>query len=146
MQRMVKRLRRDLPRHFEQATYLRLQNKLFTKLAVVRDDLMDKMEEAAQRKGFSLNIDEAGAVSLTPLMDGKVLSSEDFERLDSSRKKVIKDQSSSVLNTIADLSRQVNRSEQEFRAKELQLAQEHAAGWWIACSAPSARNSQTARP
>jgi predicted ATP-dependent protease len=128
MQRMVKRLRRDLPRHFEQASYLRLQNKLFTRLALVRDDLMDKMEEAAQKKGFSLNIDEAGAVSLTPLLDGKVLNSEDFERLDSSRKKVIKDQSSSVLNTIADLSRQVNRSEQEFRAKELQLAQEHAAG------------------
>lgn len=128
MQRVVKRLRRDLPRHFEQASYLRLQNKLFTKLAVARDDLMDRMEEAAQKKGFSLNIDEAGAVSLTPLMEGKVLSSEDFERLDSSRKKTIKDQSSAVLNTIADLSRQVNRNEQEFRTKEMQLAQEHAAG------------------
>ena len=128
MQRVVKRLRRDLPRHFEQASYLRLQNKLFTKLALARDDLMDKMEETAQKKGFSMNIDEAGAVSLTPLVDGKVLSSEDFDRLDSSHKKIIKDQSSAVLNAIADLSRQVNRNEQEFRAKEVQLAQEHAAG------------------
>jgi hypothetical protein len=57
MQRVVRRLRRDLPRHFEQAGYLRLQNKLFTKLALVRDDLMDQMEEAAQKKGFSMNID-----------------------------------------------------------------------------------------
>lgn len=127
LQRVVKRLRRDLPRHFEQASYLRLQNKLFTKLAVVRDDLMDRMEEAAQKKGFSLNIDDAGAVSLTPLVDGKVLTSEEFERLETSHKKVLKDQSSSVLNTIADISRLVNKSEQEFRAKELQLAQEHAA-------------------
>jgi len=127
LQRIVKRLRRDLPRHFEQASYLRLQNKLFTKLALVRDDLMDRMDEAAQKKGFSLNIDDTGAVSLTPLVDGKVLSSEEFERLESSRKKVIKDQSSAVLNTIADLSRLVNKSEQEFRAKEVQLAQEHAA-------------------
>ena len=128
MQRVVRRLRRDLPRHFEQASYLRLQNKLFTKLALARDDLMDKMEEAAQKKGFSMNIDEAGAVSLTPLLDGKVLSSEDFDRLDSSHKKIIKDQSSAVLTAIAELSRQVNRNEQEFRAKEIQLAQEHAAG------------------
>jgi len=127
LQRIVKRLRRDLPRHFEQASYLRLQNKLFTKLALVRDDLMDRMEEAAQKKGFSLNIDDAGAVSLTPLVDGKVLTSEDFERLESAQKKVLKDQSSAVLNTIADLSRLVNKSEQEFRAKELQLAQVHAA-------------------
>lgn len=127
LQRIVKRLRRDLPRHFEQASYLRLQNKLFTKLALVRDDLMDRMDEAAQKKGFSLNIDDSGAVSLTPLVDGKVLSSEEFERLESSQKKVIKDQSSAVLNTIADLSRLVNKSEQEFRAKEVQLAQEHAA-------------------
>jgi predicted ATP-dependent protease len=128
LQRIVKRLRRDLPRHFEQASYLRLQNKLFTKLALVRDDLMDRMEEAAQKKGFSLNIDDAGAVSLTPLLDGKVLTSEEFERLESSQKKSLKDQSSSVLNTIADLSRLVNKSEQEFRAREIQLAQEHAAG------------------
>lgn len=128
LQRTVKRLRRDLPRHFEQASYLRLQNKLFTKLALVRDDLMDRMEEAAQKKGFSLNIDDAGAVSLTPLLDGKVLTSEEFERLEASQKKVLKDQSSAVLNTIADLSRLVNKSEQEFRAKEIQLAQEHAAG------------------
>lgn len=128
LQRTVKRLRRDLPRHFEQASYLRLQNKLFTKLALVRDDLMDRMEEAAQKKGFSLNIDDAGAVSLTPLLDGKVLTSEEFERLEASQKKVLKDQSSAVLNTIADLSRLVNKSEQEFRAREVQLAQEHAAG------------------
>jgi len=127
LQRIVKRLRRDLPRHFEQASYLRLQNKLFTKLALVRDDLMDRMEDAAQKKGFSLNIDDAGAVSLTPLVGGKVLTSEEFERLESSQKKVLKDQSSAVLNTIADLSRLVNKSEQEFRAKEVQLAQEHAA-------------------
>jgi predicted ATP-dependent protease len=127
LQRVVKRLRRDLPRHFEQASYLRLQNKLFTKLALVRDDLMDRMDEAAQKKGFSLNIDDAGAVSLTPLVDGKVLTSEEFERLESSQKKVLKDQSSAVLNAIADLSRLVNKSEQEFRAKEVQLAQEHAA-------------------
>jgi predicted ATP-dependent protease len=128
LQRVVKRLRRDLPRHFEQASYVRLQNKLFTKLAVTRDDLMDRMEQVAQKKGFSLNIDDSGSVSLTPLVDGKVLTSEEFERLENTHKKVLKDQSSAVLNTIADLSRLVSKSEQEFRTKEVMLAQEHAAG------------------
>ncbi len=85
------------------------------------------MEEAAHKKGFSLNFDDSGAVSLTPLVDGKVLSSEEFDKLDASLKKVLKDQSSSVLNTISDLSRMVNRNEQDFHAKELLLAQEHAA-------------------
>lgn len=126
LQRVVKRLRRDLPRHFEQASYLRLQNKLFTKLAVTRDDLMGKMEDVAQKKGFSLNIDDNGAVSLTPLVDGKVLTSEEFERLDTAHKKALKDQSSMVLNAIADISRLVNKKEQEFQAKENLLAQEHA--------------------
>lgn len=128
LQKVVKRLRRDLPRHFEQVTYIRSQNRLFTRLAGVRDDLMDRMEEAAQKKGFSLNIDDSGAVSLTPLIDGKVLTSEEFDGLEIARKKMLKDQSSSVLNTIADLSRMVTRTEQEFRTKELQLAQGHAAG------------------
>lgn len=127
LQRAVKRLRRDLPRHFEQTSYLRLQNKLFTKLAGVRDGLVGEMEEAASKRGFSLNIDESGAVSLTPLMDGKVLTSEEFERLDVALKKDIKDQSSAVLDTISRLSRLVHKHEQEFRAQERHLAQEHGA-------------------
>lgn len=124
---VVKRLRRDLPRHFEQASYLRSQNKLFTKLSGIRDDLLGKMEEVAQKKGFSLNFDDSGTVSLTPLIDGKVLTSEEFDRLDVPLKKNLKDQSSSVLNSIADLSRLVNKNEQEFRTQELMLAQEHGA-------------------
>lgn len=124
---VVRRLRRDLPRHFEQASYQRLQNKLFSRLAGVREDLLARMEDAAQKKGFSLNIDDSGAVSLTPLVDGKVLTMEEFERLDAPLKKSLKDQSGTVLNTIADLSRLVNKSEQEFQAQELKLAQDHGA-------------------
>ena len=127
LQRSVKRLRRDLPRHFEQTSYLRLQNKLITKLAGVRDGLVGEMEEAASKKGFSLNIDDSGTVSLTPLMDGKVLTSEEFERLDVALKKDIKDQSSAVLDTISRLSRLVHKHEQEFRTQEHHLAQEHGA-------------------
>lgn len=125
---VVRRLRRDLPRHFEQAGYLRLQNKLFNKLSGIREDLLDKMEDAAQKKGFSLNIDDSGSVSLTPLVDGKVLTTEEFERLDARLKKNLKDQSGAVLDAIADLSRLVNKSEQEFQAQELKLAQDHGAG------------------
>lgn len=125
LQRAVKRLRDDLPRHFEQTTYLRLQNKLASKLAGVRDDLIRKMEEAASQRGFSLNIDETGAVSLTPLLDGKVLTSEDYDRLDISIKRDIKDQSSAVLDTISSLSRKVHKHEQEFRVQEHHLALEH---------------------
>lgn len=127
LHKAVKRLRRDLPRHFEQANYVRSQNKLFTRLSTARDDLVAKMEEAASNKGFSLNLDDSGAVSLTPLVDGKVLTSEDFERLDVSLKKGLKDQSSAVLNTIANLSRLVNKHEQNYRAQEHSLAQEHGA-------------------
>lgn len=127
LQRAVKRLRRDLPRHFEQSSYIRLQNKLFTKLSGVRDDLVGKMEDVASKGGFSLNIDDSGAVSLTPLVDGKVLTSEEFERLDSSLKKEIKNQSSAVLNSISGLSRLVHKHEQEFRVQEHHLAQEHGA-------------------
>jgi len=127
IQKAVKRLRRDLPRHFELASYQRIQNKLFSKLNVLREDLLDKMEEIASRKGFTLNIDDSGAVSLTPLIDGKVLSSEEYERLDGSLKKNLKDQSSTLLYTITTLSRQVTKHEQEFRAQEHSLALEHGA-------------------
>lgn len=127
LQRAMKRLRRDLPRHFEQSSYLRLQSKLFSKLAVVRDNLVDKMEQSANKHGFGFSIDDAGSVSLTPLLDGKVLTSEEYERLDTSLKKGIKDQSGAVLDAIARLSRQVHKHEQEFQSQEYHLAQEHGA-------------------
>lgn len=127
LQALIKRLRRDLPRHFEQASYLRSQNKLFTQLVGARDKLLEKMEEVAQQKGFSLNFDDSGSVSITPLMDGKILTAEEFDRLAAPLKKNLKNQSSAVLTSLADLSRLVNKNEQEFREQELSLAQEHGA-------------------
>lgn len=127
VQRAVKRLRKDLPRHFEQSSYLRLQNKLFTKLSIIRDDIVGRMEDVATKKGFSLSIEDSGAITLTPLVEGKVLTPEEYDRLDSTRKKGIKDQSGVVLNTIAELSRLVSKHEQDFQTQEFELAQEHAA-------------------
>jgi len=127
LHRAIKRLRRDLPRHFEQARYIRSQNRLLAKLASAREDLMGKMEETAGRYGFSLNMDPTGGITLTPLVEGKVLTSEEFERLDAPVKKGIKAQSAAVLAAISDLTRQVNRCEQEFRLQEQRLEATHGA-------------------
>ena len=105
LQRAMRRLRRDLPRHFEKASYQRSQSKLLAQLASAREDLMGKMEETAGRHGFSLAIDGTGGISLTPLVEGKVLTSEEYDRLDAPRKKDIKAQSSAVLTAISDLTR-----------------------------------------
>ncbi len=127
LQRAMRRLRRDLPRHFEQAGYVRSHNKLLAQLASAREDLMGKMEETAGRHGFSLNLDATGGIALTPLVEGKVLTSEEYERLDALRKKDLKAQSAAVLAALSDLTRQVNRCEQEFRLQEQRLETAHGA-------------------
>jgi predicted ATP-dependent protease/tRNA C32,U32 (ribose-2'-O)-methylase TrmJ len=123
----MRRLRRDLPRHFEKASYQRSQSKLLAQLASAREDLMGKMEETAGRHGFSLAIDSTGGIALTPLVEGKVLTSEEYDRLDAPRKRDIKAQSSAVLTALSDLTRQVNRCEQEFRIQEQRLETAHGA-------------------
>ncbi|WP_462323972.1 Lon protease family protein [Desulfoplanes sp.] len=122
----IKNIRKDLPAKFEHESYVTRHDGLINAYNLKREGLLDDMEAKANAQGFSLNTDEDGSLSLYPLVEGKVLSTDEYERLDRYQRNRLKKQSSAIMDTVVALSRQINREEQEFKEKERSLDREIA--------------------
>ncbi len=117
----VKEIRRDIPARFEHEAYVTRHDALFNEYSQKRETLLESMETQANARGFSLHADDDGGLSLYPLIEGKVLSPEEYERLEPAQRKKLKNQSASIMDTVLELSRRINREEQGFKEREKTL-------------------------
>jgi predicted ATP-dependent protease len=122
----LREIRHDLPARYEHDSYVTRHDTLINAYNLKRDSLLETMEARANARGFSLTADEDGSLSLYPLVEGKVLSPEEYERLDHALRQSLKKQSSAIMDEVIDLSRQINKEEQDFREKEQDLEREVA--------------------
>ncbi len=122
----IRRIRHDLPARYEHESYVTRHDALINAYNLKREGLLETMEARANARGFSLNADEDGSLSLYPLIEGKVLSPEDYERLERSLRQNLKQQSAAIMDEVLDLSRQINKEEQAFRKEEQKLEREVA--------------------
>jgi len=122
----LRSIRKAVPLQFDQESYIRKHDKLAKDLAATRETLLDRMEAEAVRNGFSLSVDDNGSLTLFPLVEGKVLTPEEYDRLDSATRNRLKARTDDVMLSIGDLSRQVNREELNFKEKEQRLEKESA--------------------
>jgi len=77
---LVEALEREIPRAFESEEYERRRRELAGELAARRAVLEQELDAYAREHGFAVQQTLAGVVSV-PLVDGKPLSREEFERL-----------------------------------------------------------------
>ncbi|WP_028574056.1 Lon protease family protein [Desulfonatronovibrio hydrogenovorans] len=123
----VKRIRESIPSGFEQDFYVRKHGDLIKDYNDARESLLSRMENQAHKNGFSLNVDESGSLTLFPLVEGKVLTPEEFEKLNPDLRRSLKDESSRIMEALLGLSRQISKKEQDLRENEKQLDREVAA-------------------
>jgi len=117
-------VRAAIAARFEQETYRRKHESLFKRFSAKRDSLFDKMEETARGRGFSLDMDDAGALTIMPMVGGKVMGDEEYGRLAPARRKMLKTKGERLLSEIGVFLRKINLSEQGFRQNELKLHRE----------------------
>jgi len=122
----VKKIRESIPSGFEQDFYVRKHGDLVKEYNEIRENLLSRMENQANKNGFNLNVDETGSLTLFPLVEGKVLTPEEFEKLNPDIKKNLKQDSNKIMEALLGLSRQITKKEQDLRENEKQLDQEVA--------------------
>lgn len=132
---MVKALsdvREAISATFDQDAYRRKHETLFKRFSAKRDSIFSKMESLARTKGFALDMDDAGALTLMPMVGGKVMGDEEYGRLAPARRKMLKTKGEHLLSDIGVFLRKLTQSEQGFRQGETKLhrdiAQEALAG------------------
>lgn len=121
---VLARVRKELPARFEADSFMKRRAQIMDKFQDARSALLKKMDATAGGKGFNLDVDENGALTLYPMVEGKRLSEEEFDRLDTALRLTLKRKGDALLQAMAGLMRRLTRAEHEFREDERSLERE----------------------
>ncbi len=122
----VAKVRKELPGRFDTDAYLKKRGLIMDRFQNERDQLFKEMDDVAVNEGFNMDLDDTGGMTLYPLIEGKRLSEEEFERLDEGLRKELKGKSDKLLQVMSGLMRKMSSAEQTLRTDERTLDQDLA--------------------
>lgn len=114
-------MREEIPARFEREAYLAQKQTLMRGYNADRETMLDEMEERAKSEGYNLLVDDQGAFTLYPLLEGKVVSDEEFERLEPELKKSLKAKGDLLLEEMSSALRKLSKEERGYRDREKDL-------------------------
>lgn len=114
-------IRKELPARLEHASHVKRRAALQDKFQKTRTALLAEMDKVAVGQGFNLDLDEQGGLTLYPLVEGKRLSEEEFENLNTGLRQRLKRKGDSLLQAMASLVRKLSDAERAFRSDEREL-------------------------
>ncbi|WP_051295055.1 ATP-binding protein [Maridesulfovibrio bastinii] len=122
----VSAIRDKLPSWFERDNHVKAHERISRSFQDERDELFSRMDEMATSKGFSLEVDDGGGLTLLPLIEGRILNDEEFERVDPALRKQLRNTADDLLAEITVVLRKINKTEEGFRSDERKLHQDSA--------------------
>jgi lon-related putative ATP-dependent protease len=112
MDEFVVSARREIPRAFESEDYARRRREVLAEAGARQEQLEAELTQFAAERGFAVKVDMTGVVSI-PLIDGKPITREDFERLDEARREAIaragseiEERTATAMHRLHDLAKQ----------------------------------------
>lgn len=124
LSKTLTRIRKEIPGRFEHDAFIQNRNILLDKFQEDRKKLFKQMDNVAEGQGFNLDMDERGGLTLYPLIEGKRLSEEDFEKLDADLRDSLKIKGDQLLQDMGRLMRKLSRTEEAFSDGERELERE----------------------
>ncbi len=86
-----------------------------------RTRLLDRMNSIAVHKGFTLDFDDSGNITLFPLVKGRRVSDEEFASLDLEVQRLLKNKSTDLVQHMSGFVQELTRTEENFLDKEKDL-------------------------
>lgn len=120
----LQQIKKELPSRLEAHAYVKKRGELLDKFQNVRSRLLREMDEVAGGQGFNLDVDDQGSLTLYPLIEGKRLSEEEFEKLDTRLRQSLKRKGDALLQAMTGLVRKLSQAEKNFKSDEKALERE----------------------
>ncbi|MDL2210400.1 AAA family ATPase, partial [Desulfovibrio sp. OttesenSCG-928-O18] len=108
------RVRKEIPLRFEHDAFTHRRSGLVRKFQSRRDKLFKQMDDVASGQGFNLDMDDAGSMTLYPLVEGKRLNEQEFLNLEAAQRKELKAKGDSLVAGMSGLVRKLGKMEQDF--------------------------------
>jgi predicted ATP-dependent protease len=119
-------IRQEIPARFEKDAFQKKHERMVKKYNSRREELFNKMDATAEKESFSLSLDEEGVLTLSPIVDGQVVSDKDFESLGAPLRKKLKLKGEELLASVSSILRKINQNEADMRQSEVDLQREAA--------------------
>jgi predicted ATP-dependent protease len=119
--KILPRIQKEISLRLNRNAYLRRRTSLMEGFHSRRETLLSRMNRIAETQGFNLSMDDAGAMTLYPLLEGKRLNEQDFERLAEDQRRLLKIKSDSLMEPMSGFLRKLAREEQKFMHAERSL-------------------------
>lgn len=119
-------IRQEIPARFEKDAFQKKHERMVKKFNAKREDLFSRMEASAEKENFSLSLDDEGVLTLSPIVDGEIVSDKDFDKLGATLRKKFKAKGEELLAGVGSILRQINQNEMEMRDSENELHRETA--------------------
>lgn len=121
MSAFIEGISRDLEQRFETIAFTRQRARLNEQFQDARVGLMRKMSKLAAESGFSLDLDQEGAVSLAPIFNGKKLGEEDFSQLDAETRLEFRSKGDKLAKNLSSYLRELGKAEEALHEQERSL-------------------------
>ena len=99
MDELIEATRRDIPRAFEDENYEKRRNDILNQIQQERAQVLGDLQKEAERLGLAIEMTNVGIVTV-PIMHGKPVSREDFEKLPATEQKSIEEKSAELQTVI----------------------------------------------
>jgi len=124
LSKALQQIRKELPARFETGAYEKKKGELLKNFQTIRELLIKKMDNAAETQGFNLDMDEQGSLTLYPLIEGRRLSEDEFEKLDTRFRATLKHKGDSLLQAMTGPVRKLTQAERDFKSNQKELERE----------------------
>lgn len=122
----LRQMREELPARLDSDGFLRKRRAGREQFREERSAVVKELERMAAEKGFALDAEEQGALSLFPMQDGKRLSDEEVALLAAPERQEFKRRADQLLQRMAPFVRRMGELEKSFQKKERELEREAA--------------------
>ena len=116
MEDFIKVLQLEISRAFDSEDYEREKTSLAKEYQTRRNDLLERLNEDAEKQGFKVKTTNAGIYFL-PIIEGKTISEEEYGELDEKLKHEITEKSNIVQLETIDIIRKIKAIEKEAEEK-----------------------------
>ncbi len=125
-QKAMAHIKQEIPNRFEKDAFQKKQERLVKKYNARREKLFGQMDATAEKENFSLHLDDEGVLTLSPIVDGEVVSDKDFDKFKPAQRKKLKAKGAELLASVSSILRQINQNEMDMRESETNLQREMA--------------------
>ena len=116
MEKFIKEIRKDIPNTFKNEDYEKVKAEIKNRYNDKRTKLLDDLNVKSAKYGFQVKAADNG-VYMMPVIDGKVIKEEEFDKLDEEVKQEYENKSTIVQEQIIDVINQIKELDYESEKK-----------------------------